>query len=582
MRCLLAAVLPCLLLTGCVTVAPQSGADAARPDPVAHLPPLPAVARPGGESAAWWFHAGALTAARAHGAARPKARNLILFVGDGMSIPTLAAARALGGQRQGDSGEEFRLSFEDFPHTALARTYNTDAQTPDSAGTATAMSSGAKTRMGFIGIGQAARRADCASSRGQELLSLIELAEIAGLATGVVTTTRVTHATPASMYAHAPERRWESDHDLPAAARDAGCSDIARQLIEFPFGDGLDVALGGGRAQFLPQGNDQGTRGLRRDGRDLIAEWQQRPGARYVGTADALAKVDAGHTRHLLGLFSHDHLQYDYERRKDARGEPSLAEMTHAAIRLLRERPHGFVLLIEGGRIDHAHHAGNAFRALDDTLALSDAVRVAAELTSEQDTLILVTADHAHTLQIAGYPRRGNPILGLVRGPETEGMENAEPTRDALGQAYPTLSYSNGPGYAGATPEQPGAHKRYPHVFTRSEAGVMPDFNTVDTLDPDFLQPALYPLGSETHGGDDVAVFARGPGAEAVRGSLEQNALFHLMLQAQPVLRQRLCALGSCESADVPTRLPDYQALRQQLTAPQPSAKAGIGKGRDR
>ncbi|NLB12447.1 MAG: alkaline phosphatase, partial [Gammaproteobacteria bacterium] len=207
------------------------------PTPVAsrespQAPPVPQIKRPDGESAAWWFHAGAEAAARNRGADKPAARNVIIFIGDGMSIPTLAAARILEGQRLGASGEERRLSFEEFPHTALSRTYNTDSQTPDSAGTMSAITTGAKTRMGFISVGQAAQRGDCASAQGQSLVTLMELAETAGMATGIVTTTRLTHATPAATFAHAPDRNWESDGQIPAAQREHGCIDIARQLIE--------------------------------------------------------------------------------------------------------------------------------------------------------------------------------------------------------------------------------------------------------------------------------------------------------------------------------------------------------------
>lgn len=199
-----------LLGTACVSAPSQRALQ---------IPPAPQVARPDGETAAWWFHAGAVTAARQREGVNDSPRSLILFIGDGMSIPTLTASRILGGQRQGEAGEEYRLSFEDFPHTALSRTYNTDAQTPDSAGTMTAMVAGVKTRMGAISVGQAARRGDCASSRGEELVTLMELAETAGIATGIVTTTRLTHATPAATFAHVPERNWESDGLIPDAER---------------------------------------------------------------------------------------------------------------------------------------------------------------------------------------------------------------------------------------------------------------------------------------------------------------------------------------------------------------------------
>src|SRR5690606_37208519 len=114
----------------------------------------------------------------------------------------------------------------------------------------------------------------------------------------------------------------------------------------------------------------------------------------------------------LLGLFEPSAMHYVHDRGEDAAGEPTLAEMTRAAIERLQRDPDGYVLLVEGALIDYAHHAGNAFRALDETIALSEAVAVADAMTSADDTLIVVTADHAHTMTFAGYPARGNPILG--------------------------------------------------------------------------------------------------------------------------------------------------------------------------
>jgi alkaline phosphatase len=555
-----------MALAGCATTAPApDGAGASAQASIE----VPAIQRPGQESAAWWFRAGSASA-NAHGAGRAQARNLILFVGDGMSLPTVAAARILEGQREGGAGEEHRLSFEEFPWTALSRTYNTDSQTPDSAGTMTAMATGAKTRIGMLSVGQQLKFGECAPGKTAELSTLLEIASAAGLATGVVTTTRITHATPAATYAHASDRGWENDTELSQAARDASCKDIARQFLEAAVGAGPDVAMGGGRANFLPVSISDpeypAQHGLRGDGRDLVSEWQARhPEGRYVWNAAQLAALDPAQTPRLLALFEPDHMHYEHERRADGAGEPSLAEMTRAAIARLRGNPRGFVLMVEGGKIDHAHHAGNAFRALDETIAFSDAVRTARSMTSEADTLVLVTADHAHTLSFVGYPRRGNPILGKVV--EADAKADDDYARDALGLPYTTLSYANGPGYAGASEQQPEGPKRYPHEAKNAQpARVRPDLAAVDTTDPDYEQEAIVPLGSETHGGDDVGVWASGPGAEAVHGSIEQNEIFHLLLQAQPELRALLCRLGDCEQG-VPVRSPALEKLREAAQA---------------
>ena len=524
---------------------------------------VPEIARPGGESAQWWFRNGAAQAA-ARGAMTGRAKNVILFIGDGMSLTTVAAARILEGQRKGNSGEENRLSWEDFPDTALSRTYNTNSQTPDSAGTASAMTTGVKTRLGVLGIGQQATRGNCAQAKTARLLNLWELAAASGLATGVVTTTPVTDATPASTYSHSAERNWQNDSDMPDAAQAAGCADSARQLIEAAPGHGLQVLMGGGRKNFMPvsapdpEYPDQV--GERRDGRDLIAEWQQRhPGGSYVWNAAQLAAAPV--ETPLLALFEPDVMHYAHERPGDGAGEPSLAEMTRATIARLSRNPQGFVLLVEGGRIDHAHHAGNAYRALDETIALSDAVRAATEMTSEDDTLILVTADHSHTLTFTGYPRRGNPILGKVEDGSRASTANIDPTvlaRDATGLPFTTLGYFSGPGYAGATDQQPQGPKflRKPPVTFQPSIGGRHDLTHVDTEDPDYLQEALVPLRSEAHGGDDVGIWARGPGSSAVRGSVEQNTIFHFLLQATPRLRTALCAKGDCDAKGVPVLLP--------------------------
>lgn len=534
---------------------------------------VPAIRHPEGETPDWWFLAGAAQAAE-RGAMGGRAKNIILFVGDGMSLTTVAAARILDGQRRGAPGEENLLAWETFRHTAFSKTYNTDTQTPDSAGTMTAMASGVKTRAGVIGVDQVPQRGDCAGTRDARLLSLWQLAADAGLATGVVTTTRVTHATPAATFAHSADRNWENDADMLGVPGADACPDIARQFVETRHGRGPDVLMGGGRGSFFPVGvtdpeyDDQ--TGLRLDGRNLVAEWRKRrPDGAYIWNAKQLAETPAGAP--LLALFEPGHMQYEHDRPQDRAGEPSLAEMTTDAIRRLQRisaahGDRGFVLLVEGGRIDHAHHQGNAHRALVDTVALSDAVRAAVAATSVEgqpdDTLILVTADHSHTLTFAGYPARGNPILGKVRGSSGEGRNQGGYAGDGTGLPYTTLGYANGPGYTGATDQAPEGPKTYPQEVSGYQPALQgrPDLTDVDTEHPDYMQEATVPLSAETHGGEDVGVWAHGPGAHAVRGTIEQNALYHLMLQATPALRERLCRAGLCNADGVPVKRPPASA----------------------
>jgi alkaline phosphatase len=466
------------------------------------------------------------------------ARGVILFVGDGMGISTVTAARILEGQLRGETGEENLLAFEKLPHVALVKTYNVDQQVPDSAGTMTAMVTGAKTRAGVLSVDATVARGDHAAVEGHRLTTLFERAEERGLSTGVVTTTRITHATPAATFAHSPERGWEVDVALPEAALAANFPDIARQLVEFDAGDGLEVALGGGSVLFLPTNesdpNAAAMQGVRRDGRDLIREWLMgRERAAYVSSRSQLDALDLDSTDHLLGLFAPSHMAFDVQRADEASDEPSLARMTAAALDILTRNPRGFVLVVEGGRIDHGHHVGSAYLALHDTLAFARAVETALAKVDLEKTLVVVTADHDHTLTMGGYTVRGNPILGLVVMP---GADDEPPhiARDLLGQPYTTLGYQNGPGYTGASESQPEGPKQLLHAPT-AVSGIRegrPDLEPVDVTDPRYLQEAAIPLQRETHAGHDVPLYAGGPGAWRFDGVQEQSYVYRAIALA--------------------------------------------------
>jgi alkaline phosphatase len=496
-----------------------------------------------------WFAAGRQQVARSarHIAGQRPARNVILFVGDGMGVATVTAARILEGQRRGETGEENRLAFEELSHVALSKTYSVDSQVSDSAATITAMASGVKTLSGVLGVDTGVRLGDHTSIEGSRVLTILEEAEMRGLATGIVTTATVTHATPAGLYAHVPFRFWEDDSRMSAEARDDGFPDIARQLVEFSWGDGIDVALGGGRAHFTPPTSvdpeDPNAVGSRADGRDLTQEWvDQGDAAAYVWNRAQLGALDTSRTTHLLGLFEPKNMKWETDREGDVGGEPSLAEMTETALEILSRNEEGYFLMVEAGRIDHGHHAGNAERALSDTIALSEAVRVALETTDPRETLIVVTADHSHTLTISGYPKRGNPILGLVSGGGFLSGGKDELATDALGKPYTTLSYANGPGYTGASESQPEGPHHWGHrpcasrppfacTFKGIESG-RPDLTEVDTQGTAFLQEATVPMGQETHAGEDVPIYAGGARASLFHGVREQNFIYHAMVEA--------------------------------------------------
>ncbi|TXL20183.1 hypothetical protein BMR06_06200 [Methylococcaceae bacterium HT5] len=262
------------------------------------------------------------------------AKNIILFVGDGMGISTITAARIYAGQMQGKPGEENILFFEKFPYLALAKTYNTNQQTPDSAGTMTAMMTGMKTKAGIIGVGQDMIRTNCSSITGNTLTTALEHAEQIGMSTGVVSTARLTHATPAATYAHVPERNFEDDRDISIMTNATGCKDIAAQLIDLKdrYGDGLEVALGGGRKNFIRRvhgaGPENGGMGESEDGRDLTTEWLAHyPNSAYVWNQAQFDAINPGSTEHLLGLFNMSHMEYEEDRLNDTVGEPSLSAL---------------------------------------------------------------------------------------------------------------------------------------------------------------------------------------------------------------------------------------------------------------
>lgn len=282
------------------------------------------------------------------------------------------------------------------------------------------------------------------------------------------------------------------------------CHDIAYQLVNGETGKNLNVILGGGRKNFLPKEvtDEEGGRGERLDGNNLIEQWRNSTGGVYVYDRDGLLAVPT-ETDHLLGLFSPSHLQYYLD--ADPVRQPTLAEMVEAAVRVLNKTAGGYFLFVEGGRIDHAHHETKPKKALEETIQFSDAVQKAVDLTDEADTLIVVTSDHAHTMTLNGYPDRGHDILGI-------GGEGS----DSL--PYSTLSYANGPGYK---PNDADCNRH--------------DITGDDMSNKNYAFPALVPLSSETHGGDDVAVFASGPWSHFFTGVMEQNVIPHAMAYASCV-----------------------------------------------
>ncbi len=447
--------------------------------------------------------AASLFAAQASAA---EAKNVIFFLGDGMGPVTVTSARIYGGEKAGLAvPETYKLSMEQLKYAARVRTYSQDAQTTDSAPGMSGYITGVKSKNEVISMTPETNPNDpatgspylsngnstCPGNNGAPVETLLEIMKAKGYGTGVVSTTRITHATPATAYAHVCNRNAENT--------------IAAQMVPGGAGynaklgaDGMDVVLGGGRRHFLP--NTVG--GNRSDARDLVAE-MQAAGYRYVSTGTTLSAVNTASTDKLLGLFNNSDLNYELDRVKNAIDEPSLAQMTEKAIEVLSRNQKGYFLLVEGGRIDHALHGTNAKRALEDTLAFDAAIKKALEKVDLEDTLIVVTADHDHVMAFNGYPRIGNPMLGLVRDYQGDTL-----VKDADGKPYTTLVFGNGGG---------------PRLASRE------DLTDVDTYADDYLQEVGIKLGSpgsETHGSGDVMLFADGAGSQRMKGTINNIDVF--------------------------------------------------------
>ena len=465
-----------------------------------------------------WFKVGQDTLA-ANLAKQPntnRAKNIILFTADGQGVGTNYAIRLFSGQLEGLMGSEYVQPQETFPHLALVKTYTTNGQTPDSAPTAGAMNTGVKQKNGMINVDPSVARGDCAAITDHELTTFGEIVKTHGKSVGVVSTARLTHATPAGVYAKTVDRNWEDNSKLPE-----GCTaqkDIAAQLFDAIEAGKIDIALGGGRRHFLPKEvkGDEGKSGKRTDGRNLIKEIQDL-GGQYAWNQATFDALDLASDKPVIGMFESSHMKYDVDRTD----EPSLAEMTAAAIEKLSQNENGFFLDIEAGRVDHANHAGNGARAMHDGKAFADAIAKAMEMTDEADTLIIVTADHEHAIAFNGYCGRGSPVLGLCYDVNKAGeMHTDKPLLADDGKPYTVIGYLNGVGSV-LKKQDDGSY-----------SGSRPDLSQEEALDKDYVQQALIPMSSETHSGEDVAVYARGPWSHLFDGTIEQNYIFHVMNHA--------------------------------------------------
>ena len=432
-------------------------------------------------------------------------KNVLFFLGDGMGITTMTAARIYS------VGEDGDLTMDTLPETAFVHTFSNDAQVTDSAPSMAAYMTGVKMNNEVISMTADTKATDaagkpyhanfdstCPSTNGKSVPTLLEQMKAAGYGTGVVSTTRITHATPAATYSHVCHR--DAENTIAAALVPGGAG------YNSALSDGVDVIFGGGTSYFTAKADG----GKRNDSRNLLTEFKTQKYSVAANKADFdKLPVDG---RKIVGLFTKDHMAYDLDR--DASKEPSLAEMTGKAIDALSAKKKGFFLMVEGGRIDHALHATNARRALQDTVAFDNAIKMALEKMQKVDpglknTLVVVTADHDHTLNLNGYARRtgkteaGKPgVLGLVKN-----YVDGKASSDVDGNPYTIIGFGNGPG----------------RLATR---GAISD-SALESKD--YLQEAVVPLASETHGGADVFLGAQGMGADSFSGVIENTDVFKLI-----------------------------------------------------
>ncbi|SEN56958.1 alkaline phosphatase [Duganella sp. CF517] len=438
-----------------------------------------------------------------------EAKNIIFFLGDGMGPTTVTAARIY------KYGEDGSLTMDTLERTARIKTFSADAQTTDSAPSMAAYMTGVKMNNEVISMSaetvatNPGRDANgnlgvnnCAAGNGTPATTILELAKAKGKAVGAITTTELTHATPAATYSHICNRN--AQYHIAAQLVPGGAG------FNSALGDGVDVLMGGGRNHFTPYGaaNTSG----RADGRNLLTELA----AKGYTVAATKAEMNAASGKKFIGLYStKSHLEYELDRSAtpplgEGASQPSLAEMTVKAMDLLAQNTNGYFLMVEGGRIDHALHGTNAKRALTDTIAFDDAIKAAlakARLTDPTlaNTLIVVTADHDHTLAFNGYGKRGNPILDINRG-----YRDGQPAKDADGNTYTTLVFGNGP--------------NRPNTRT--------GLDSTTVLADNYLQETGVRLSSETHGGGDVKLFATGAGAKPFKGTLDNTKVFGLLKSA--------------------------------------------------
>ncbi len=458
-----------------------------------------------------------------------KAKNVILFIGDGMSPAHRVAARLLSkGIAEGKS--RGKLAIDDMPHMALVATAGSDSIITDSANAASAYATGHKTAVNAMGVYADRTANPFDDPRVETIASLAKRRH--GMAIGIVTNTEVEDATPAAMVAHTRRR---------------GAYD---EIVAQFFAAKPDVLMGGGAANFLPQ-SAAGSK--RKDDTDYVARFRDA-GYAVVTTRTELDAIRArADTRQLLGLFAPGNMDGALDR-KFLRGggvrklpdQPDLTEQVQAALDILAKNDSGFFLMVESGMIDKYAHLLDMERAVYDTIMLDNAVALARKWAQARgdDTLILVVADHNHPNSLVGtinddmaatpnvplrervgvYEKAGFPDYPA---PDADGY----PSRVDVGRRLAIFSASLPDHYETFRPKldnpnEPTEKGEQPGTFKANEKykdvpGAVLRFGNL---------PAM--AGASVHSGEDVILTGTGPGSDRIRGSLENTDVFRIMADA--------------------------------------------------
>jgi alkaline phosphatase len=460
-------------------------------------------------------------------AAKPEAKNVILFIGDGFSIGHRTAARILTQPTEGGKYTG-QLAVDDMPYMALISTQGTDSIITDSANSAHAYTTGHKSCVNALGV-YCSRAANTLDHPKVETIT--ELAKKRGLAVGVVTNSEIEDATPASMVAHTRRR---SDYN---------------DIVDMFYASGIDVMMGGGSPNFLPKSNGASKR---KDEVDYIERFKSAGYTLATTKTEMLAAADNATTHKLLGLYNTGNVDGALDLKFLKKGsvakfpdQPDVPETMNAALKILSRNKKGFVLMVESARIDKYSHSLDAERAIYDTIMLDQAVKQAQQWSKAHgnNTLILVTADHSHVVGVIGT------VDDNAAGPET---------RNKLGvyaeAGFPNYPAPNAEGYPdkvdvsrrvklafGSFPDHYDSYA--PHMdgefvpAIRNSEGVMVANEKYNVAGAELRRGNLPNKGKEAsnsgvHSGDDVVLTAMGPGAQRVHGHLDNSEVFRIMAQA--------------------------------------------------